>query len=318
MYILKTKDFEGIFRRIERRALDQHEKGQLDIYHVTNILRSFTHAQESKMCGKDKTFFTFEPTVLKNLEKISDRDATHLMYAYGVRAVGNPELHKAFVRRLEAIVDRLDYPAMFNAIYYLLFTENANRGLWQKVVNATIANPDVIPIIYYRPFKAARFYLRGRFTGKDEIQNMQDFEDKQWHAERYFNVHKLEEYIERDSEYYNFKGFLNAKCFVYPISFIAQNNLFLLHYVFPEQKIAINFHLEKFVPTERLTKPTEMQKLAAKVLKHEGWEILDLAQKEFKNWTYDERINNIKGWLKEAKEKQIKKGIIEAKPRQYV
>jgi hypothetical protein len=44
LYILKTKDFEGIFRRIERRALDQHEKGQLDIYHVTNILRSFTHA----------------------------------------------------------------------------------------------------------------------------------------------------------------------------------------------------------------------------------------------------------------------------------
>jgi hypothetical protein len=82
------------------------------------------------MCGKDKTFFTFEPTVIKNLEKISDRDATHLMYAYGVRAVGNPELHKAFVKRLETIVDRLDYPAMFNAIYYLLFTENANRGLW--------------------------------------------------------------------------------------------------------------------------------------------------------------------------------------------
>jgi hypothetical protein len=88
--------------------------------------------------------------------------------------------------------------------------------------------------------------------------------------------------------------------------------------VFPDQKIAINFHLEKFVPTERLNKPTEMQKLASKVLKHDGWEILDLAQKEFKNWTYDERINNIKGWLKEAKEKQIKKGIIEAKPKQYV
>jgi len=44
------------------------------------------------MCGKDKTFFTFEPVVMKNLDKISDRDATHLMYAYGVRAVGNPEL----------------------------------------------------------------------------------------------------------------------------------------------------------------------------------------------------------------------------------
>lgn len=82
------------------------------------------------MCGRDKTFFSFEPIVLKNLESVSDRDATHLMYAYGVRAVGNPELHKAFEKRLEAIVDRLDYPSLFNAIYYLLFTENANRNLW--------------------------------------------------------------------------------------------------------------------------------------------------------------------------------------------
>lgn len=130
------------------------------------------------MCGRDKTFFTFEPTVLKNLDKASDRDATHLMYAYGVRGVGNPELHKAFEKRLEASASQLDYPALFNAIYYLLFTENSNRKLWQKLVDATISNPDILPIIYYRPFKAARFYLRNKFTGKDEIENIEDFEDK--------------------------------------------------------------------------------------------------------------------------------------------
>lgn len=90
------------------------------------------------------------------------------------------------------------------------------------------------------------------------------------------------------------------------------HNLFLMHFVFPQQKIAINYHLQKFLPNERLDKPTEMQKLSAKVLKTEGWEVLDLSEKEFKNWTYDQRINNIKGWLKEAKERQIKKGIMEA------
>jgi hypothetical protein len=78
----------------------------------------------------------------------------------------------------------------------MLFTENANRNLWQKIVDTTNSNPDILPIIYYRPFKAARFYLKSRFTGKDAIANIQDFEDKQWHAERYFNVYKLEEYIE--------------------------------------------------------------------------------------------------------------------------
>ena len=148
------------------------------------------------MCGRDKTFFTFEPIVLKSLDSLSDRDVSHLMYAYGVRSVGNPELHKAFEKRLESMITRLDYPSLFNVIYYMLFTENANRNLWQKIVDTTNSNPDILPIIYYRPFKAARFYLKSRFTGKDAIANIQDFEDKQWHAERYFNVYKLEEYIE--------------------------------------------------------------------------------------------------------------------------
>ena len=82
------------------------------------------------MCGRDKTFFTFEPIILKGLDSLSDRDASHLMYAYGVRSVGNPELHKAFEKRLDNMVDKLDYPSLFNVIYYMLFTENANRNLW--------------------------------------------------------------------------------------------------------------------------------------------------------------------------------------------
>jgi hypothetical protein len=114
---------------------------------------------------------------------------------------------------------------------------------------------------------------------------LDDYHDKFWHAEKYFNVYKLEEYIEKDMAYYNFKGFLNAKCFVYPISFMTVHNLFLLHYVFNDQKIAINYHLEKFLPTNRV-EPTEMMKLSSKVLKHEGWEIYDLSEKEFKSWTY--------------------------------
>lgn len=91
------------------------------------------------------------------------------------------------------MASNLDYPSLFNAIYYLLFTENQNKALWQKLVNATSDNPDILPIIYYRPFKAAKYYLNGRFTGKDTIARMTEFEEKQWHAERYFNVYKLEE-----------------------------------------------------------------------------------------------------------------------------
>jgi hypothetical protein len=316
LYVLKSTEFEPVFKRIEKSALRLHAKGQLDIYHVTNLLRAFTHSQENKMCGSDKTFFALESVVLKGLETVNDRDATHLMYAYGVRNVGNPELHAAFEKKLDKIASNLDYPSLFNAFYYLLFRESGNRALFQKLVDATVANPDILPIIYYRPFKAARFYIESRFKEKDALANMVDFVGKHWHAERYFNVYKLEEYIEKDVAYYNFKGLLNARCFVYPISFMTVNNLFLLHFAFKEQKIAVNFHLEKFCPADRANPgPTEMQKLSAKVLKHDGWEILDLSEKEFKNWTYDQRVANITGWLKEAKERQIKKGIIDSKPK---
>lgn len=53
-------------------------------------------------------------------------------------------------------------------------------------------------------------------------------------------------------------------------------------------------------------------------MKYEGWEILELSEKEFNNWTYDERLNNVIGWVKEAKERQIQKGIMDRVPKQYV
>jgi len=90
------------------------------------------------MNGLSKTYFTLEPIVLQSINTIPDRDLTHLMYSYSVRGVGNPELHKAFESRLEEIVGRLDYPSMFNAIYYMLFTENTNEKIWRQIVDNTI------------------------------------------------------------------------------------------------------------------------------------------------------------------------------------
>jgi hypothetical protein len=90
-----------------------------------------------------------------------------------------------------------------------------------------------------------------------------------------------------------------------------------MHYVFNEQKIAINFHLEKTLPSECI-EPTNMQKLSQKILKHAGWEIYDLSEKVFNTWTFDERVGNVVGWVKEAKERQVKKGILEAVPKKYV
>lgn len=104
------------------------------------------------------------------------------MYAYGVRNVGNPELHAAFERRLALIADRLDYPSMFNAIYYLMFREVANEAIWRKIVDNTISQKDVLPLIYYKPFKASKLFLRAHFPN----WNIEDYVDKFYNAETYF------------------------------------------------------------------------------------------------------------------------------------
>ena len=72
----------------------------MDHYHASNIVRSFAKAQENKSAGKDKLYFNMEPVILNSIDKIGDRDLTHVMYAYGLRNVGNPELHKAFEKRI--------------------------------------------------------------------------------------------------------------------------------------------------------------------------------------------------------------------------
>jgi len=37
------------------------------------------------------------------------------------------------------MADRLDYPSMFNAIYYLLFREITNESIWRKIVENTVS-----------------------------------------------------------------------------------------------------------------------------------------------------------------------------------
>ena len=68
MYLFKSKSFENIWWRIENRIHELAEvKGALDIYNVTNIIRSFSRSQDNKMSGSDKLFIHLEPFVHKNI-----------------------------------------------------------------------------------------------------------------------------------------------------------------------------------------------------------------------------------------------------------
>lgn len=115
------------------------------------------------MWGEDKTFYNLEPIILKHIDKFSDRDLTHIMYAYGIRNVGNPELHKTFEKKLEKNCEFLDYPSLHNALYYMMFRENANAKIWEGMIKATINNKDILPLIYYKSFKASEYFIKHHF-----------------------------------------------------------------------------------------------------------------------------------------------------------
>ena len=137
---------------------------------------------------------------------------SHIMYAYGIRGLGNPELHKAFERRLQLDADKLDYPSLFNVIYYLMFRECADETIWRKIVDNTTNQKEVLPVIYYKPFKASKLFIRQRFPD----WNIEDYVDKFYNAEKYFNVTMMDDYFESDHRYSYFKAFLTGHCFVYP------------------------------------------------------------------------------------------------------
>lgn len=173
--------------RIEKQA--NKLKDSLDTYQITNILRSFSHCMDNRMWGDEKTFYNLESKILKNLDKINDRDVTHLMYAYGSRNVGNPELHQAFEKRLSKIADNLDYPSLFNALYYMMLRENPNKIIWEKMINATASNPNVLPLIYYKPFKMSELFIKHHFPQLD----LKDYVDKFWYPERQWQILHMED-----------------------------------------------------------------------------------------------------------------------------
>lgn len=168
LYIMKTDSFENIWWRIERRTRELASEGKLDGYAVTNILRSFSRGHHNKMIGQEKTFADLEPIALKELAAMEPRDSTHLMYAYGVRGAGNPQLHKAFESHLGQIADQLDYPGLFNAVYYLLFRGCTDEALWKAVVTQFNEQTELLPLIYYRPFKIAAHWLKHHYPAWSE------------------------------------------------------------------------------------------------------------------------------------------------------
>ena len=65
LYLFKDNSFENIWWRIENRVHELAEQsGALDNFHLTNILRAFSRANDNNMAGSDKLFVHLEPLVM--------------------------------------------------------------------------------------------------------------------------------------------------------------------------------------------------------------------------------------------------------------
>lgn len=122
------------------------------------------------MTGTNKLFIHLEPLVLENIDKMEPRDLGHIMYAYSIRNIGNPELYKAFEKRIEEYIDNqgnenepnmdhFDFPFLSNLIYYMMFRTNTNSKIWKNIIEATLNQDDILPMNCYKPFKYSKFYL---------------------------------------------------------------------------------------------------------------------------------------------------------------
>ncbi len=65
-----------------------------DNYQLSTIARSFLRAFRGKSYGKDKHMIKLEPHILKRMKDFKIRELSQIMSWYGIREMGNPELHK--------------------------------------------------------------------------------------------------------------------------------------------------------------------------------------------------------------------------------
>lgn len=89
--------------------------------------------------------------------------------------------------------------------------------------------------------------------------------------------------------------------FVWPIVNITYHNLYQLHYVFPKYKIAIQYHLKESCLPFSL-RATARQKLPSKLMKYDGWKILDMTSDEFTEFDSVDRDAYMRQWITTARD----------------
>lgn len=295
-------------KRIEYRAIELLD--QLDEFHLYNIVRSFSRHNSILGFGDDQTFVKLEQRITKLFDKFDLKTLSYIMHAYSNRQQGNPELHKKYIDKIRETTDFHDYQVLSNVIYYLMFETNKDYDIWLKVVKQTLKMDGIIPIRYFKPFKMSKYYIQHHFKDLD----ITDYCLKFYHPERYYNSLLKEQKMGDSESKVEFFLYLLKRLFLVPVNYLVIHNVFLLRACMHSSKVAINFYskAETLASSGRI--PSK-ELLNSKILSYEGWEILDISETYNSSMLTTDRDNFYREWLKSAKEKQIKKGIIREIPK---
>ena len=93
-------DFEHIMLRFELKALD--EKENLDSYHLTQMIKSFTNNNYMVGYGTDKLYDELETQVIKKWSEFDMKSLSHIIYSYAFREQGTPHFHEKALETIKA------------------------------------------------------------------------------------------------------------------------------------------------------------------------------------------------------------------------
>lgn len=81
---------------------------------------------------------SIEAKLMKRIDEFGLRDLSNIAYWYGVRQAGNKEFHDLLLKKISAEIHTADFNTLHNVIYYLMFRDNKDPNIWQKVTDAAV------------------------------------------------------------------------------------------------------------------------------------------------------------------------------------
>lgn len=131
-----------------------------------------------------------------------------------------------------------------------------------------------------------------------------------WHADSYNEAQTASMRDWNFDEKLEFKAYLANRLMCWPVVQLPYKLSFELDYVFPKYKMLIMMHPKiHLLPIEK--RPTAKCKIIGRIMRKEGWLVLDTDWNEYSNFsTSEERDEHYRSWLAAHRDKQREAGVV--------